>query len=178
MLQAAGQSAPEDPLATAEANLGTGVRHALQALGCQSPTGPAQMLQTLLAFLSAAHSCDPTHWAPPSPPTSKVGGQRSRVGAQAYLQKSAGNTGSAQPMRKGHAGKKAGVELGDAELRPSFKAVLGMLEVVLREAPACRTAMWPTTDQVITCIALWEKHNNDMLVSALPAATYISHKEY
>ncbi len=61
------------------------------------------------------------------------------------------SAGKAVAGKKGPEGterKKAGQEWIDAELRPSLKAVLCVLEVVLKEAPACQAALWPASDQV------------------------------
>ena len=45
-------------------------------------------------------------------------------------------------------GKKGGDDWSQADLRPSLKAVLRMLEVLLTDATASRTAMWPPIDKV------------------------------
>ena len=72
LLQAADFQAPDDPLTAAEAKLGVGMRQALQSLGCQAPSGPTLLLQSLLAFLLAAHGCEPSSWAAPTPIHSKA----------------------------------------------------------------------------------------------------------
>ncbi|KAK9835725.1 hypothetical protein WJX74_006753 [Apatococcus lobatus] len=172
-LQAAGPAMADEPLAAAEGKLGMGIRHVLQSLGCQAPSAPTQLLQSLLTFLSAAHSCGPSHWAIPTPPYSTLG---SRVHPSQFPQKphqqpdpaarpsshrlvshprlllqpapgglKPGKAGRVQPGKKGAAhnrGKKGGDDWSQADLRPSLKAVLRMLEVLLTDATACRAALW------------------------------------